>query len=202
MANEELESRAEVYCIPPNFEDAGGVMGGRLSERNAIEAAILCIPFTVIYLKFIFPLIRPTLGIVILIFAVAPGLFLSIFGIKGESVSQFLFAVIRFHRHKRLHSYIGFTEEDAGELKPKGILDTIAQNGYKALFQKEAGAQKSQPNNAKEKGEKNTVKHDIKSKQAKHKNQKQSSHGGIMSSALKENLLKKLELTNEDDEDY
>ena len=35
MADEEI--RPEVYYIPENFDDAGGVLGGHFSTRNAIR---------------------------------------------------------------------------------------------------------------------------------------------------------------------
>ena len=51
MADEEI--RPEVYYIPENFDDAGGVLGGHFSTRNAIEMVVLCGPLGIVELSLI-----------------------------------------------------------------------------------------------------------------------------------------------------
>lgn len=52
MADEEI--RPEVYYIPENFDDAGGVLGGHFSTRNAIEMVVLCGPLGIVEYKVFF----------------------------------------------------------------------------------------------------------------------------------------------------
>lgn len=70
MADEEI--RPEVYYIPENFDDAGGVLGGHFSTRNAIEMVVLCGPLGIVEYKVFFELLHVGLqfGLITMMFTI------------------------------------------------------------------------------------------------------------------------------------
>ena len=89
MADEEI--RPEVYYIPENFDDAGGVLGGHFSTRNAIEMVVLCGPLGIVEYKVFFEFLHVGLqfGLITMMFTIVPLAALAAFGIGGESLSIF-----------------------------------------------------------------------------------------------------------------
>ena len=47
------EEAPQVYYIPGNYEDSGGVLGGRLGTRNAVELCVICGPIAFLEFKFL-----------------------------------------------------------------------------------------------------------------------------------------------------
>lgn len=140
MADEEI--RPEVYYIPENFDDAGGVLGGHFSTRNAIEMVVLCGPLGIVEYKVFFEFLHVGLqfGLITMMFTIVPLAALAAFGIGGESLSQILMAYIRFIRKRRKLSYVEFTDKmvayDTVFWSLNGILDSIASEGFKGTFLK------------------------------------------------------------------
>lgn len=140
MADEEI--RPEVYYIPENFDDAGGVLGGHFSTRNAIEMVVLCGPLGIVEYKVFFEFLHVGLqfGLITMMFTIVPLAALAAFGIGGESLSQILMAYIRFIRKRRKLSYVEFTDKmvayDTAFWALNGILDSIASEGFKGTFLK------------------------------------------------------------------
>lgn len=138
MADEEI--RPEVYYIPENFDDAGGVLGGHFSTRNAIEMVVLCGPLGIVEYKVFFELLHVGLqfGLITMMFTIVPLAALAVFGIGGESLSQLLMAYIRFIRKRRKLSYVEFTDKmvvyDTAFWSLNGILDSIASEGFKGTL--------------------------------------------------------------------
>lgn len=136
----ELESAPEVYYIPHNFEDAGGVLGGKIKTRNAIEAGAIVGPiayFEANHLHF-----GLQWDLMIGMVTIIPLAALCIFGIHGESLTQILFAYIRFKRHRRILHYDAFSggnhDDQAANQKITldSLMDSIASDGLKKTFQK------------------------------------------------------------------
>lgn len=139
-SDNEYESAPEVYYIPPNFSDAGGVFGGKLKTRNAVEAAAIVGPiayFEVNHLHFGFQW-NLMIGMVTII----PLAAICLLGIHGESLTQILFAYIRFKRHRRILHYDSFAGADHHnetknhQLTFDSIMDSIATDGLKKAFEK------------------------------------------------------------------
>lgn len=131
-----------MYYIPENFDDAGGVLGGHFSTRNAIEMVVLCGPLGIVEYKVFFEFLHVGLqfGLITMMFTIVPLAALAVFGIGGESLSQILMAYIRFIRKRRKLSYVEFTDKmvayDTAFWSLNGILDSIASEGFKGTFLK------------------------------------------------------------------
>lgn len=229
MATED-EVRPEIYYIPDNFEDAGGVLGGHFSTRNAIELCVLCGPIAIIEYKLFFGgllHIGAQTAIIIMMFSLIPLGALAAFGIGGESLSQILMAYIRFIRKRRKLSYIEFSDLKKTVVESitfDMILDAFSADGFKGvkkLFQdhKEAMANATGETAEDEDSEveedddfyedeelstnsnrKKLSKPSVKLPKVEHRKAPKKK-AQFMNSAMKEVLLKKFEL-GEDDEYY
>lgn len=138
MAGNDEEFKPEVYHIPANFKEAGGVLGGRIEKRNAIELAVVCGPLAFLEYK-IMPALHLSLQTMLIVgmITLIPLAFLCAFGIQGESLSQLLTAYFRFKRRKRMLSYRGFSEgrnnSDVGSRKDKFLENVGTYGVVKAL---------------------------------------------------------------------
>ena len=131
------EERPQVYYIPGNYEDAGGVLGGKLQTRNAVELCVFCGPIA--YLEYKFLHFVEQTNIIIACVTLIPLAALCIFGIGGESLSQILVAFIRYARKKRVLHYDSFTtpnKEDFTAFSIDKLLDNIAAGGFKSAIRK------------------------------------------------------------------
>lgn len=219
MANEE-EVKQEVYYIPENFEDAGGVLGGHFAQRNAIELMVLCGPLA--YLEFKFLAFSWKTNIIIMMVTLIPLAALCAFGINGESLSQMLVSYIRFVRKRRKLSYLEFTDAKpdnaSSAITFDSVLDAITSKGFKGAIQdlqkareKRAAEQtEADPHNYQE--SEHTPSGGPKKRKKKGQSTPQTKAGkassgrfggmqGMMNSALKEKLLRKLELGDDDEDD-
>lgn len=104
----EEEAKQEVYYIPDNYDDAGGVLGGRFKTRNAIETAVICGPILFLETKILH--FSWQVNISIGLITILPLLFLCAFGIGGESLSQIFTAYTTFRKKRRTLSYVCFTD--------------------------------------------------------------------------------------------
>lgn len=138
MADEEI--RPEVYYIPENFEDTGGVLGGHLTTRNAIEMGVLCAPLAFVEYQLFFNIFHTglQLSVIVMMFTIVPVAALAAFGIGGESLSQLLIAYIRFLSKRRKLSYVEFTDKmvmyNSNLMTLNGILDSISADGFKGTL--------------------------------------------------------------------
>ena len=132
------EEAPQVYYIPGNYEDSGGVLGGRLGTRNAVELCVICGPIAFLEFKLLHFSIQTNL--IIAIVTLLPLAALCIFGIGGETLSQILFALIRYFRKRRLLHYDKFTPVEettaAGAFSLDKFLDIASSSGVKAAVAK------------------------------------------------------------------
>ena len=131
------EEEAQIYYIPGNYDEGGGVLGGRIKTRNCAELVVLCGPLAYLEYKFL----HFTLQTNIIIFActLIPLAALCIFGIADESLSQILMAFIRFFTSIRLFSYTHFTSEakdESGKFSLDKFLDSVSTSGWKNTMTK------------------------------------------------------------------
>lgn len=186
MDFDEQEGLPIEYSIPQNYEDAGGLLGGRFTQRNGIEMAIVGAPLAWINMNLIFPNVPVQTGIIIFILSVLPPVFLCAIGIGGESVSQFLFAFFRFLRKRRFLSFIAFFDGKKGSqaFDLQSVLNTFKSS----LYEEEEDEEEDEEEEEMPPIEKTP------------KEKKPEGHMHIMNSAMKEMLLRKFELTDEDDD--
>ena len=133
MATNEEEFRPEVYHIPPNFKEAGGVLGGRVGKRNAIELALIGGPIAFLEFK-IMPALHWSLQteIIVAMVTLIPLAYICAFGFQGETLTQILFAYFRFVKKKRVLSYNSFSMGTSGtsvETKKDKFLENVATVG-------------------------------------------------------------------------
>lgn len=132
MAYEE-ENKREVFYIPQNYEDAGGIMGGHFKQRNIIETCVVCLPILIAEYNFIdLPL---STKIVIILVTVLPLACLFALGIKGESVTQIVLAFFRYLRNRRRLSFVGFVDKGQRSFMPdpwalETLKESIKQRGF------------------------------------------------------------------------
>ena len=111
MSKDTDEGEGNVYIIPGNFEEAGGVFGGIFRLRNTVEASIIAFIFFNIE-KFLMQLIPITAYIVIMIVTILPTTIIALIGIKGDSLIEFVIHYFKFRKQKRvLHFRLQNTED-------------------------------------------------------------------------------------------
>lgn len=235
---DEHEAKLEVYYIPQNYEDAGGVLGGRVSTRNFIELVIVCGPIAFLEYKLLH--FGWQTNICIALVTICPLAFLCFMGIGGESLSQILFAAIQYMRKRRKLTYRKFDTSKTSPAKftlgtfvdsvsSVGLKKTVEViNAEKAKRKEEAAAA---PKSKKDKGSKHksAIPHETPAspnhapsrretsnsrqnaafhleKQHEPRHQKtpreaqNSSQNKVLNSALKEMLIRKLELGDDEDD--
>lgn len=97
MSKHEREE-LDVYVIPPNFIEGGKLFGGMFSMRNAIEAGILAGGCA--FLVFKLPM-SVTGKIIVLCLTSLPLAIFGLWGVDGESLSQYLVNVFKFIKNRR-----------------------------------------------------------------------------------------------------
>lgn len=203
LASEEKEINHEEYYIPDNYEDSGGVLGGHFSTRNATELALICGPLAFLELKTLHFSIETNL--IIMIVTLAPLSVLCAFGVAGESISQIILAIIRFQRKRRKLSYISFTDSDGPVPQMKKRLDSCRDMlANKQLFgphAKKWNTSHSIKDDHTKQAPQVAMDDDKPSRSERHRpSQRHDKNSHLMNAALKEMLLRKLEL-GEDEED-
>lgn len=97
--------------IPPNFDDNGGVLGGLVKKRNAVEAGIFLALFAILFFVSLSNIGSILLSALILVIGVIGTVFLAI-GIGDESVSQFIFTTIKYRRSREIATLMMPSNED------------------------------------------------------------------------------------------
>lgn len=88
-----------IYAIPANYTDSGKILGGMLEPRNAIETVILLA--IVGYPELMVIPMPGTIRIVVMTVTLLPLGVLSMMGIDGDSLFQYLCHMVRYLVNKR-----------------------------------------------------------------------------------------------------
>ena len=105
-----------VYAIPANYTDSGKLLGGMLEVRNAVEAVILVA--LVGYPELMLISMPATIRIVVMTLTLLPLGILSVMGIDGDSLFQYVGHIFAFwiNRRKLHYKKVGYHNEP-GQLK-------------------------------------------------------------------------------------
>ena len=116
------QEERDVYVIPPNFIEGGTLMGGMVKTRNAVEAGVLGALTALPVLQLSLSL---TVRIIILCLTTLPLVLVTLIGIGGQSLSQFIFQFILWLRNRRVL-------DQSGAGAKKGLLTSWAQKEHAA----------------------------------------------------------------------
>lgn len=107
-----------VYAIPANYTDSGKILGGMVDTRNAIETVILLLAVGYPEL-FLIPM-QGTLRIVVMTITLLPLSVVSVMGVDGGSLFQYVGHILCFWIcRKKLHfRRIGY-RYDQSQIKKK-----------------------------------------------------------------------------------
>ena len=83
-----------IYAIPANYTDSGKLLGGMIEPRNAVETAILLI--LVGYPELMWIPMPGTIRIVVMVVTLMPLAVLSVMGIDGDSLFQFVGQILNW----------------------------------------------------------------------------------------------------------
>lgn len=98
----EEKEQENIYSVPANYTDSGKILGGILSVRNVIEAIILVALLAFAEVKLL-PL-EDTVRIVVMIVTLLPLGIVSLMGIDGDSMLQYLGHITHFlFRRRKLY---------------------------------------------------------------------------------------------------
>lgn len=90
---------SNVYAIPANYTDSGKLLGGMIDTRNAIETVILLL--AVGYPELMLIPMPGTIRIVVMTVTLLPLAVISVMGVDGGSLFQYIGHIIRFWTHRR-----------------------------------------------------------------------------------------------------
>lgn len=90
---------SNVYAIPANYTDSGKLLGGMIDTRNAIETGILLL--AVGYPELMLIPMPGTIRIVVMTVTLLPLAVISVMGVDGGSLFQYIGHIIRFWTHRR-----------------------------------------------------------------------------------------------------
>ena len=88
-----------VYIIPANYTDSGKWLGGLLSLRNTVETIILLAGFG--YIEIVLIPMPQTVKIIVMVLTMLPLGLITLMGIDGDSLFQYLGHIFRFWKRKR-----------------------------------------------------------------------------------------------------
>lgn len=114
----EEKEYSNIYAIPANYTDSGKIMGGMLEVRNAVETGFLVA--LVGYPELMLIPMPIKIRIVVMTLTLLPLGVLSMMGIDGDSLFQYVIHMIRYAAGRRkLHfRRVGY-KYDAKQLKKK-----------------------------------------------------------------------------------
>lgn len=109
----EEKEYSNVYAIPANYTDSGKLLGGMIDTRNAIETVLLLVLLGYPEL-FLIPM-PGTIRIVVITVTLLPLAVISVMGVDGGSLFQYLGHIVRFwvHRRKLHFRRIGYHYDQA-----------------------------------------------------------------------------------------
>ena len=91
-----------VYAIPANYTDSGKLFGGMLEPRNAIETVVLAVLLG--YPELMLIPMSGTVRIIVMTLTIIPTAVVSMMGIDGYSLFQYLGHILRYlKRRRKLH---------------------------------------------------------------------------------------------------
>ena len=94
-----MEEENKYYVIPANYTDSGKWLGGLLSIRNAIETGIFLLGLG--YLEGVLIPMNGTLRIIVMVLTILPIGLITMMGIDGDSLFQYIGLVFKFMKRKR-----------------------------------------------------------------------------------------------------
>lgn len=109
---------SNIYAIPANYTDSGKLLGGMLETRNAIETVLLVVLLG--YPELILIPMPGTIRIVVMTVTLLPLAVVSMMGIDGDSLFQYVGHIIRFwiNRRKLHFRRVGY-KYDQSQLRKK-----------------------------------------------------------------------------------
>ena len=107
-----------VYAIPANYTDSGKILGGMLEPRNAVETII-----TVLIIGYPELMLIPmpgTIRIVVMTITIIPIAVISMMGIDGDSLFQYVGHIFRYFLNRRTLHFrrVGY-QYDQSKLKKR-----------------------------------------------------------------------------------
>ena len=132
----EEKEYSNIYAIPANYTDSGKIMGGMLEIRNAVETGLLVA--LVGYPELMLIPMPVKIRIVVMTLTLLPLGVLSMMGIDGDSLFQYVSHIIRYavNRRKLHFRRVGY-KYDQKQLKKKRPKNKKAEKKKKgSLFQK------------------------------------------------------------------
>lgn len=105
----------DTYIIPPNFIEGGTFFGGLLKLRNTAEALVIVLAIGIPV--FSVSALTLTAKIIILCLTALPLGIIALVGINGESLSSFIFLVLKYLCNRRV---ITRNEEEQDKRKNAG----------------------------------------------------------------------------------
>lgn len=88
-----------IYAIPANYTDSGKLLGGMLEPRNAIETIIAVIILG--YPELMLIPMPGTIRIVVMTITLIPLAVISMMGIDGDSLFQYIGHIFRYFLNRR-----------------------------------------------------------------------------------------------------
>ena len=99
MIEDRIDEGNKYYVIPANYTDSGKCFGGLLSIRNAIESLIVVLVLG--YIEGILIPMNGTVRIIVMVLTILPIGLITIMGIDGDSLFQYVGHVFKFMKRKR-----------------------------------------------------------------------------------------------------
>ena len=90
---------SNIYAIPANYTDSGKLLGGMVEPRNAVETGFLL--FLVGAPELLWIPMSGTLRVVVMTVTPLPLGVVSLMGVDGGSLFQYLGHILRFWTHRR-----------------------------------------------------------------------------------------------------
>lgn len=90
---------SNIYAIPANYTDSGKLLGGMVEPRNAVETGFLL--FLVGAPELLWIPMSGTIRVVVMTVTLLPLGVVSLMGVDGGSLFQYLGHILRFWTHRR-----------------------------------------------------------------------------------------------------
>ena len=94
-----MEEENKYYVIPANYTDSGKWLGGLLSFRNAIETVVLLAGLG--YIEGALIPMSGTVRIIVMVLTMLPLGLITMMGIDGDSLFEYVGHIFKFIRRKR-----------------------------------------------------------------------------------------------------
>lgn len=101
MSSKDQDYERNVFIIPGNVADSGGIFGGRIRTRNFVEAALVAMVMGFIWWLVTRPITSYTAKTALFVVLFPFPVLLTLIGARDESALQFVMEVIAFRRKRR-----------------------------------------------------------------------------------------------------